>query len=92
MQVCKKVRESIHGGEFGANGSGKSEGQGATTVEALAHSTKRSKSFLAAQAISAYVEREDWQISEIEKAVKEADTRDFASEAEVDAVISKWTE
>ena len=61
-------------------------------LEALAHSTKRSKSFLAAEAISAYVEREAWQISEIEKAVKEADARDFASEAEVDAVISKWTE
>ena len=60
-------------------------------LEALAHSTKRSKSFLAAQAIASYVEQEAWQISEIEKAVEEANAGDFASDAEVDAVISKWS-
>ena len=60
-------------------------------LEALAHSTKRSKSFLAAQAINSYVEQEAWQIIEIEKAVEEANAGDFASEAEVDAVISKWS-
>ena len=61
-------------------------------LEALALSTKRSKSFLAAQAIAAYVEREAWQIAEIEKAVEEAKAGDFASEAEVDKVFSKWAE
>ncbi len=60
-------------------------------LEALAHSTKRSKSFLAAQAINSYVEQEAWQIIEIEKAVEEANAGDFAAEAEVDVVISKWS-
>ena len=60
-------------------------------LEALAHSTKRSKSFLAAQAIASYVEQEAWQITEIEKAVEEANAGDFASEVEVDTVISKWS-
>ena len=60
-------------------------------LEALAQSTKRSKSFLAAQAIASYVEQEAWQITEIENAVEEANAGDFASETEVDAVISKWS-
>ena len=60
-------------------------------LEALADSTKRSKSFLAAQAIASYVQQEAWQIAEIERAVEEANAGDFASEAEVDAVISKWS-
>ena len=34
-------------------------------LEALARSTKRSKSFLAAEAIAAYVELNEWQIGEI---------------------------
>ena len=60
-------------------------------LEALADSTKRSKSFLAAQAIASYVQQEAWQIAEIERAVEEANAGDFASEAEVDAVISRWS-
>ena len=59
-------------------------------LEALARSTRRSKSFLAAEAISAYVEANAWQAAETEKALKEADAGDFASDAEVDAVFRKW--
>ncbi len=61
-------------------------------LEALSRGTKRSKSYLAAEAIAQYLEREAWQIEEIEKALQEADAGDFASEAEVDAVFSKWSE
>ena len=32
-----------------------------------------------------------WQIDEISKAIKEADAGDFATDAEVQAVIEKWT-
>ncbi|HVO15440.1 MAG TPA: ribbon-helix-helix protein, CopG family [Alphaproteobacteria bacterium] len=59
-------------------------------LEALARSTRRSKSFLAAEAIAAYVEANAWQAAEIEKALKEADAGDFASDAEVDAIFRKW--
>ncbi len=38
-------------------------------LEALAVSTNRSKSWLAAQAIAAYVEEQSWQIQQIEEAV-----------------------
>ena len=60
-------------------------------LEKLAESTHRSRSFLAAEAIKAYVDSNEWQINEIHAAIKEADAGDFATEAEVQAVIDKWT-
>ena len=42
-------------------------------LSALAHSTKRSKSFLAAEAIAGYVDANAWQVEEIRKAVEAAD-------------------
>jgi predicted transcriptional regulator len=59
-------------------------------LEALARSTRRSKSFLAAEAIASYVEANAWQAAETEKALKEADAGDFAAGAEVDAIYRKW--
>jgi RHH-type transcriptional regulator, rel operon repressor / antitoxin RelB len=59
-------------------------------LEKLAESTHRSRSFLAAEAIKAYVESNDWQVAEIQQALKEADAGDFASQDEVNAVIDKW--
>jgi len=59
-------------------------------LEKLADATQRSKSFLAAEAIRAFVETNEWQIGEIRKALKEADADDFASEAEVRALAKKW--
>lgn len=59
-------------------------------LEKLADATHRSRSFLAAEAIKAYVESNEWQIGEIHEAIKEADAGDFATEAEVLAVIDKW--
>lgn len=59
-------------------------------LEKLAESTHRSRSFLAAEAIKAYVESNDWQVAEIHQAIKEADAGDFASQAEVNAVVNKW--
>lgn len=61
-------------------------------LDALARGTKRSKSFLAAEAIAQYLEREAWQIEETQKALQEADAGDFAAEAEVDSVFAKWSE
>ena len=59
-------------------------------LEKLAESTHRSRSFLAAEAIKAYVDSNEWQINEIHVALQEADAGDFASEAEVKAVFGKW--
>jgi len=56
----------------------------------LAESSKRSKSFLAAEAIKTYIELNEWQMQEIEAALVEADSGQFASDADVHAVIEKW--
>lgn len=44
-------------------------------LEALAASTNRSKSWLAAQAIAAYVEDQSWQVQPLEEAVTLADSQ-----------------
>jgi RHH-type transcriptional regulator, rel operon repressor / antitoxin RelB len=58
-------------------------------LEKLAKAMARTKSFVAAEAIRAYVDLNEWQIGEIKAALKEADAEDFASEEEVQAVMSK---
>jgi predicted transcriptional regulator len=65
-----------------------------TTVKArldhLADATHRSKSFLAAEAIRAFVELNEWQIREIQTALQEADAGDFAKPSEVNKALGKW--
>jgi predicted transcriptional regulator len=50
----------------------------------LARSTKRSKSFLAAEAIAAYVELNEWQIGEIAAGLAELDLGEALSEKQAD--------
>lgn len=61
-------------------------------LEALAASTHRSKSWLAAQAIAAYVEEQSWQIQQIEAAVELADSKQavWVDETEVEAWLASW--
>ncbi len=59
-------------------------------LDALAQATQRSKSFLAAQAIQAFVENNEWQIGEIQAAIQEADGGDFANAKDLTALAKKW--
>jgi len=59
-------------------------------LDKLALATHRSKSFLAAEAINRYLEIESWQISEIEQALVEADAGDFASDAQIAQLATKY--
>jgi RHH-type rel operon transcriptional repressor/antitoxin RelB len=61
-----------------------------TRLEKLAKAMERTKSYLAAEAIRAYVDLNEWQITEMKAALKEADAGDFATEHEVQTVIRKW--
>lgn len=56
----------------------------------LAESTRRSKSFLASEAIRQFVENNEWQIAETHVALTEADQGDFAATHEVDRLRKKW--
>lgn len=62
----------------------------ASKLEQLAKATVRSKSFLVAEAIRAFVQEQSWQIQAIEQGIEEADADRFATPAEVDAVFTKW--
>ena len=59
-------------------------------LDQLAGATQRSKSYLAAEAVRAYVENNEWQIGEIHTALREADAGDFASDREVARLSKKW--
>lgn len=59
-------------------------------LDQLAEATRRSKSFLAAEAIRAFVETNEWQIREIRAALREADAGDFASDKDLAALSRKW--
>ena len=53
-------------------------------LEALARSTRRSRSFLAAEAIAAYVELNEWQIGEIAAGVAELESGEALSEKQAE--------
>ena len=59
-------------------------------LDRLAEATARSKSYLAAEAVRAYVETNEWQIAEIRAALKEADAGDFADDKDVEKLRRKW--
>jgi RHH-type transcriptional regulator, rel operon repressor / antitoxin RelB len=59
-------------------------------LDKLADATHRSRSFLAGEAIRKFIELNEWQIQELQKAIKEADAGDFASNQEVKDVFDKW--
>ena len=59
-------------------------------LEALAKRARRSKSFLAAEAIAAFVEAESWQLDEIQAGVKELDAGRGIPHKEVSAWLRSW--
>jgi predicted transcriptional regulator len=59
-------------------------------IEALAKATARTKSFLAIDALTNYVQSESWQIRDIHEGLKEADAGEFASDEQVKAVFIKY--
>ena len=56
----------------------------------LANATHRSRSYLAGQAIHDFIELHEWQIEELQNAIKEADAGEFASSKEIEDVFDKW--
>lgn len=61
-----------------------------TRLDRLSKATQRSRSFVAAEAIREYVDLNEWQISEVRKALDEADRRQFATSQQVRRTMNKW--
>jgi RHH-type rel operon transcriptional repressor/antitoxin RelB len=59
-------------------------------LEKLAGATERSKSWLAARAISAYLESEEWQVARIRKGIRAARAGRVVPGEQVDAWLASW--
>lgn len=59
-------------------------------LETLADATGRTKSWLTTEALKEYLEREAWQISQIQAAIAEADAGDFMTDEEIAERDKKW--
>lgn len=62
----------------------------ATKLDALTLATGRTKSAITVEALRGYVEAEAWQIQDIQAAMEEARQGDFASEAELNALMARY--
>jgi RHH-type transcriptional regulator, rel operon repressor / antitoxin RelB len=59
-------------------------------LDALSRRTKRSKSFLVAEAIAAYVEAEEWQLGEVQAGIAELDVGRTVSHEKVWKWLGSW--
>ncbi len=60
-------------------------------LDGLAKAQRRSRSFIAAEAIREYVAVNEWQIEEVKKGLEEADRGEFANDEKVRRAMNKWT-
>lgn len=59
-------------------------------LDALAKRSKRSKSFLAAEAIAQYVDSEEWQLGELQAGISELDAGQNVSHEQVSKWLKSW--
>jgi len=59
-------------------------------LDALAERSRRSKSFLAAEAIARYVDTEEWQLGEIQAGLAELDEGRAVSHKKVSKWLHSW--
>jgi RHH-type transcriptional regulator, rel operon repressor / antitoxin RelB len=59
-------------------------------LNALSKRSKRSKSFLAAEAIAVYIESEEWQLGEIQAGIAELESGQEVSHEKVSKWLSSW--
>ena len=60
-------------------------------LQRVAARAEKSDTDLAVDAITAFLELEEWQTKEIEAALKEADAGDFLTDEELAAAYRRWT-
>jgi predicted transcriptional regulator len=59
-------------------------------LDALSKRSKRSKSFLAAEAIAAYVDSEEWQLGEVQAGIAELGSGQEVSHEKVAKWLKSW--
>ncbi len=59
-------------------------------LDALARRSRRSKSFLAAEAITAYVQSEEWQLGEIQRGLSDLESGHDVGHDKVSEWMRSW--
>jgi predicted transcriptional regulator len=59
-------------------------------LDALAKRSRRSKSFLAAEAIAAFVESEEWQLGELHAGIADLEERQTVGHEKVSTWLKSW--
>jgi predicted transcriptional regulator len=59
-------------------------------LDALSRRSKRSKSFLAAETIAAYVDSEEWQLGEVQAGIAELDSEREVGHEKVVKWLKSW--
>ncbi len=59
-------------------------------LDAISKQSKRSKSFLAAEAITAFVAQEEWQLGELNSATRELDAGLAVKPEDVASWLNSW--
>ena len=60
------------------------------SLDAIAESLDRDRTFVINEAIAHYVEIHEWQINHIKKGVEQANQGEFATEEEIQSVLKKY--
>ena len=61
-------------------------------LDEIATATARTKSFVTVESLSSYLEAQAWQVKEVQAAIAEADSGDFATDEQVNAVFAKYSD
>lgn len=59
-------------------------------LDAVAHFVERDRSDVTNGAIDAYLDLYHWQTAKIEEGLRQADAGEFASDAEIEAVLARY--
>lgn len=62
----------------------------ASKLNQIAEKLDRSRAYMAAEAIEAFVEQQEWQLAEIEAGLDAADRGEFASAEDVAQVVGEY--
>lgn len=60
------------------------------SLDAIAESLDRDRSFVINEAIAHYVELHEWQVAHIKSGLEQAERGEFSTEEEVQAVLKKY--
>jgi predicted transcriptional regulator len=59
-------------------------------LDAIASGLDRDRTYVLNQAIEAYLETHQWQLGHIKEGLRQAQRKQFASDAQVRAAFAKW--